>query len=121
MGVLGFGLVAGLAVAGYTAIADYRERRKPVNRIRRRAGALREEVGGRLARTREAMPYGVYVMRNRSDEAPDAQQGNPGMLKTLLWMGLSAGMLALFGILARRLTVTIWQTVMREPPPTSKA
>ena len=119
--MLSFGLLAGLAVAGYNAVADFRERRKPANRLKRRAGALREEVGGRLSRTREAMPYGVYVMRNRPDDAPDTAGGDPGMLKTLLWMGLSAGMLALFGILARRVSASVWQAVMGEPPPTSKA
>lgn len=108
-------------MAGYNAVVDFRERRKPVNRIKRRAGELRDEVGGRLSRTRDSMPYGVYVMRNPSNEAPDAHRSDPGMIKTLLWMGLSAGMLAVAGILARRLTASIWQAIMHEPPPTSKA
>lgn len=120
IGVLGFGLLGGLTVLGYNAVANYRESRKPVNRFKRRADELREDVGERLSRTREKMPYGVYVMRNRSDEPSDVAQSEPGMLKNLLWLGLTAGMVALFGLLARRAAVMIWQTVMREPPPTSK-
>jgi hypothetical protein len=120
IGVLGFGLLAGLTVAGYNAVSEYRESRKPVNRLRRRAHDVREDLGGRLARTRERMPYGVYVMRNRSDEPSDTHQGEPGMVKTMLWMGLTAGMVALCGLLARRMSATIWQAIMHEPPPTSK-
>lgn len=120
LGALGFGLLSGVAVLGYNAVANYRESRKPVNRFKRRADELREEVGGRLSRTREKMPYGVYVMRNRGDEPADAAQTDPGMLKNLLWLGLTAGMVALFGLLARQAAVFVWQTVMREPPPTSK-
>ena len=120
VGVVGFGLLGGLAVLGANAVANYRESRKPVNRLKRRADELREEVGGRLSRTRERMPYGVYVMRNRGDEPHDVAQSEPSMLKTLMWMGLTAGMVALFGLLARRASVMVWQTIMREPPPTSK-
>ena len=107
-------------MAGYNAVADYRESRKPVNRLRRRASGLREDVGERLSRTRERMPYGVYVMRNRPDEPADAHQGEPSFVKNMLWLGLTAGMVAICGILARRMSAAIWQAVMHEPPPTSK-
>ena len=120
IGVLGFGVLAGLAVVGYNAVANFRESRKPVNRLKRRASDVREDLGERLTRTRERMPYGVYVMRNRGDEPADAHQGEPGFVKNMLWLGLTAGMVALCGLLARRVSAAIWQAVMHEPPPTSK-
>jgi hypothetical protein len=120
VGVLGVGLLAGLALVGYNVVAERRERQKPVNRLKRRASDMREDLGERLARTRERLPYGVYVMPNRSDEPADTHQGEPGMVKTLLWMGLTAGCVALCGLLARRMSAAIWQAVMHEPPPTSK-
>lgn len=42
------------------------------------------------------------------------------MIKNLLWMALTAGTLALAGLVARRLASVIWEAVMREPPPTAK-
>jgi hypothetical protein len=40
------------------------------------------------------------------------------MIKKLLWSGLAASMMALGGLLARRLSATVWRTAMREEPPT---
>lgn len=45
---------------------------------------------------------------------------SPSPIKQLLWMGLTAGMVALFGLLARRLSSGIWEAVMHEPPPTQR-
>jgi hypothetical protein len=119
VGAVGFGVLAGLLVIGYNAVADYRESRRPVNRLKRRAGGLRDEVEERWSRARDSMPYGVYVGRNPQEA--ETGPSNPGMVKSLLWMGLSAGSVALFGLLARRASAQVWQLVMREPPPTQKA
>lgn len=119
MGAVGFGLLAGLAVVGYNAVADYRESRKPVNRMKRRAGAVAEDLGERWSRTREAMPYRV-VRNRREDESVDASREEPGMIKKLLWLGLTAASIALAGLLARRFSSAIWEAVMGEPPPTAK-
>ena len=116
--MVGFGLLAGLTVVAYNAVSDYRERRKPVNRLKRRAGAVREDLGERWERTRDALPY--RLTRSRGDEPVDSSNEEPGMIKKLLWMGLTAGMIALAGLLARRLSTAIWAAVMREPPPTGK-
>ena len=40
LGVVGFGLLAGLGVVAYNAVSGYRERQKPVNRVRRRASSV---------------------------------------------------------------------------------
>src|SRR5688572_29870119 len=95
VGALAFGLLSGVAVIGWNVLASRRERRKPVNRLKRRAGELREDVGERLGRTRDRMPYGVYMMRNRGDEPADVAQGEPGFIKNMLWLGLNAGLVAL--------------------------
>ena len=60
--------------------------------------------------------------RGSADGQATADRGSePGAVKTLLWMGLSAGSLAAAGLLARRISSAVWGAVLREPPPTSKA
>ncbi len=118
VGLVGFGVLAGLAVLGYNAVSDYRESRKPVNRLKRRARGAREDLGERWSRTRESLPLSVSL--HREDEPVGTASREPGMVKKLLWMGLTAGTIALFGLLARRFSSTIWELVMREPPPTAK-
>jgi hypothetical protein len=119
IGVIGFGLFAGLTAVAYNAVAGYRESRKPVNRLRRRAGDVADDVGERWSRTQERLPYRL-VRNSREDESVDASREEPSMLKKLLWMGLSAGAIALAGLLARRVSSAIWEAVMHEPPPTAK-
>jgi membrane protein len=52
--------------------------------------------------------------------------GQPGdhdrshVVKTVLWSGLSAGALALTGVLMRRTSAALWQFLLHEPPPTNK-
>jgi hypothetical protein len=118
VGLLGIGLLAGVAVLGYSAVNEYRESRKPVNRLRRRAGGVAEDVGERWERARQAAP--IRISRRNEDEAVDTPSQEPGMIKKILWAGLTAGIVALFGLLARRASSMLWETLMREPPPTSK-
>ena len=118
--MVGFGLLAGLAVAGYNVVSEYRESRKPVNRLRRRAGRVADDLGDRWSRTRERMPYRVSISTRREEESVDTTSQEPGMIKKILWAGLTAGTIALAGLLARRFSSTIWQMIMGEPPPTAK-
>ena len=113
------GLLAGVAVLAYNVVSDLRESRKPVNRARRRGRELAEELEERWSRTRDRLPLQVSINAQRKDDAVDSKQ-NPGMVKSLLWMGLTAGSVALFGLLARRFSSAIWEMLMREPPPTAK-
>lgn len=121
MGIVGFGAAAGAAALVFNAISRYRESRKPVNRVRRRAGEVREELGERLSRTRERLPLQVTIsnQRQRKEEPVDAQH-DAGMLKKIMWAGLTAATVALFGLLARRTATAIWERIMGEPPPTAK-
>jgi hypothetical protein len=103
----------------YNVVAGYRESRKPVNRLKRRAGEVADEVGERWGHTREKIPYRL-VRNAREDEPVDASPEEPSMVKKLFWMALSAGAIALAGILARRVSSAIWEAVMHEPPPTAR-
>jgi hypothetical protein len=49
------------------------------------------------------------------------RRGRGGPLKDLLWAGLNAGIVALTSVVARRLSAGLWQTLLHEPPPTTKA
>jgi hypothetical protein len=117
--IVGVGLLGGIGLAAFNAVSGYRESRKPINRVRRRGREVADDLGERWTRTRDRLPLQVYVTNDRKDDAVDTKQ-DPGILKTLLWMGLTAGTVALFGLLARRVSSAIWELVMREPPPTSK-
>ena len=41
------------------------------------------------------------------------------MFKNLMWTILTAGSLAITGIIARKLSTTVWQALMHEEPPTT--
>jgi hypothetical protein len=115
LGVVAAGVVAGSSWAGYRTFDHFRERRKPVNRLRRRAGRLVDDVDDRLARGRQSLRR--YM---REDEELDTRRQEPGLVKNLIWMGLTTGAVALFGLLARRVSAGLWKAFMHEPPPTSK-
>ena len=111
-----------MSVLAYNAVSERRESRKPVNRVKRRARETAEEVGERWERTRDRLPLRV-TMKNKEGEEVSLSRSTyqePGMLKKILWAGLTAGVVALFGLLARRASSALWETIMREPPPTSK-
>jgi membrane protein len=48
---------------------------------------------------------------------PRSAVRDQGALKKLIWTGLSAGSLALVGMLAQRVTSGVWKTVFHEPTP----
>jgi len=114
------GTLAGSSALAYNALHSYRERKKPVNRLKRRAADLADDVGTRWRRTSEHLPVRVSVNTAGEDDAMDSRGQDPGMFKKLLWMGLSAGAIALAGLLARRVASMVWEKVMNEPPPTAK-
>ena len=66
-------------------------------------------------------PARQLVESHRAPIATPSEPQDPGLVKKLLWMGLSAGALAAAGLLARRTSAALWQGLWREPPPTSKA
>jgi hypothetical protein len=116
---LGLTTAAGLLAIGYAALSSYRRSRQPAARLERQASSWADELGRRWERAREAVPSQLTA-RNKKGEEMAAATRKPGLIKNLLWMGLTAATVALFGLLARRVSSGLWETVMREPPPTSK-
>ncbi|MCC6179940.1 MAG: hypothetical protein IT305_31890 [Chloroflexi bacterium] len=119
---------AALGAAGVVAavvmrqVVERRRRNRPSERLRRTVHGAADELGERLERAREALPMRMR-MGARGDDMDLAKGGHlaenkPGMVKRLLWSGLAAGMMALGGLLARRLSAMVWRMAMREEPPT---
>lgn len=109
LGALSWRMVTGIQ-------ARRREERTLRGRTRRLAGDLAErwDISTPLARR------GRDLERSTSEESMQRRLRSPSPIKQLLWMGLTAGMVALFGLLARRLSSGIWEAVMHEPPPTQR-
>jgi hypothetical protein len=127
--VLGVGLgavsLAGIAVA--RGVSDSRRQQRPSERLRRGVAGAAEELSETAHRAWEAVPSLPIEVRVGTRDAKESEQArtslraarsNAGMLKRALWAGLVAAMMAGGGLLARRLSATIWRTAMGEAPPT---
>ena len=123
--VLGIG-VAGLGVVGTMAaraVLDARRRNRPSERLRRTVHDVAEGLGEQLGRAREAIPVGLRIGAAGDDDDRGTEikltGSQPSMVKRLLWAALVAGMMAAGGLVARRLSATLWRQLMREDPPTA--
>ena len=126
--VVGVGL-AGLTLAGVSlarSAAESRRQNRPSERLRRTAMGAVEELSEGAQRAWASMPsLPVEVRLGTADAKGSDQQrlqvtkgSDPSMVKRALWAGLVAAMMAGGGLLARRLSATIWRTTMGEAPPT---
>jgi hypothetical protein len=126
--VVGVGL-AGLTLAGVSlarSAAESRRQNRPAERLRRTAMGAVEELSEGAQRAWAAMPSLPVEVRLGTGDAKDSDQqqlqvikgSDPSMFKRALWAGLVAAMMAGGGLLARRLSATIWRTTMGEAPPT---
>jgi hypothetical protein len=127
--VLGVGLgavsLAGFAVA--RSIAENRRQNRPSERLKRTvlgaAGDLTETAQRAWAAV-PSMPVSVHLGTGDADGSGNQNVdlkvpgSEPSMLKRVLWAGLVAAMMAGGGLLARRVSATIWRTTMGEAPPT---
>jgi hypothetical protein len=113
----GAGAIALLVIAVARAGAAYRERQRPTRRLQRQTERLRSDLGQRWGQAREAIPY---TLTRRADDESEASAQKPSRFKALLWMGLTAGLVALYGLAARRLSAALWETVLHEAPPTRR-
>jgi len=125
--VVGVGLgglsLAGIAVA--RSIADERRRNRPTERLRRGVMGAAEQLSGGVQQAWAAVPsLPVEVRVGTRDAGASEKQATistgseQGMVKRILWAGLVAVMMAGGGLLARRLSATIWRSTMGEAPPT---
>jgi hypothetical protein len=113
----GAGALALLAAVGARVLAARRARQQPTHKLRRQTERLRSDLGERWGWAREAIPY---TITRRSQDESEAHYQKPSRFKSLLWMGLTAGLVALYGLLARRASAAVWQAVMHEEPPSRK-
>jgi len=127
--VLGVGLgavsLAGFAVA--RSIAENRRQNRPSERLRRSVMGAAGDLTESAQRAWAAVPsLPISVQLGTADaDGSDAKKSavqvtgrEPSMVKRILWAGLVAAMMAGGGLLARRLSATIWRTTMGEAPPT---
>jgi len=95
-------------------------RRRPVAVLRRRARAAAEDLSDYWERARGSLPINVQVRAGTGEPGVQGGYEEPSMVKKLLWMGLTSALMAVAGLVARRLSSAIWQGAMRENPPTAK-
>jgi LPXTG-motif cell wall-anchored protein len=120
LALIGLSVLAALIALVARARRKAQERKRPVAVLKRRARSAADDLGGYLDRARESMPSGFRFRGDQAEAQLKAVKGEPSMIKKLLWAGLSAGSLAVAGLLARRLSAVIWERAMNENPPTAK-
>jgi hypothetical protein len=82
------------------------------------AEAKAEQGLKRAAASRQPVPAGMTpVVSGRFGQAHAQPVRDAGAFKKLIWTALSAGSIALTGILAQRVTTGLWRSVFHEPAP----
>jgi len=127
--IVGVGLraasLAGIALA--RSVAESRRQSRPSERLRRSVMDAAENLSETAQQAWAAVPsLPISVQVGTSDAKGSEKQtadlkvsgSNQGMMKRALWAGLVAVMMAGGGLLARRLSATIWRSAMGEAPPT---
>jgi membrane protein len=79
-----------------------------------------KEVGQAAARSEGAQLNSRSVHAAKAQNADQSMTRRPAPVKNLLWAGLGAATTAVAAVAARRVSSSIWQAVLRTPPPTSK-
>lgn len=125
--VVGVGL-AGVSIAGASfarSLAESRRQNRPSERLKRNALGAAESLSEGVQRALAAVPSLPVEVRLGTHDAKDSDTkqltlkgSEPSMIKRTLWAGLVAVMMAGGGLLARRLSATIWRSAMGEAPPT---
>jgi hypothetical protein len=127
--VLGIGLGA-VSLAGFQvarSIAENRRQNRPSERLKRTVAGAAGDLTETAQRAWAAMPSMPVSVRLGTGDANGSDNQNvnlkvtgsePSMLKRALWAGLVAIMMAGGGLLARRVSATIWRSTMGEAPPT---
>jgi hypothetical protein len=127
--LLGVGLgavsLAGVAIA--RSVAESRRQNRPSERLKRTVLGAAESLTETAQHALAAVPsFPVSLQVGTSDAKASEKKTvdlkvtgkDQGMVKRALWAGLVAAMMAGGGLLARRLSATIWRTAMGEAPPT---
>ena len=125
--IVGVGLGA-ISLAGIVlarSLAESRRQAAPSARLRRGVMEAAEQLGEGVQHALAAVPSLPVEVRVGTRDAKATEQqstsspgSDQGMLKRALWAGLVAVTVAGGGLVARRLSATIWRTAMGEAPPT---
>jgi hypothetical protein len=125
--IVGVGL-AGLSVAGVVvarSAAETRRQNRPSERLKRNVFEAAEGISENVQRAWAAVPSLPVEVRVGTQDAKSSDTkelalkgSDPSMVKRMLWAGLVAVMMAGGGLLARRISATIWRSAMGEAPPT---
>ena len=125
--IVGVGL-GGLSLAGVAlarSIAEERRRNRPTERLRRGVLGAAEQLSEGVQSAWAAVPSLPVEVRLGTRDAKESEKqavistgSDQGMFKRMLWAGLVAVMMAGGGLLARRMSATIWRSTMGEAPPT---
>jgi hypothetical protein len=124
------GVGAGIALGAALLTANSIRSRKRKRTAAARLAAFQESAHGEAARliedavsqARGLLAASGSTLTNLAAVEPDQKpvaQSEPSMLKKLIWTALTAGSLAIAGIVARKLSTSIWQAIMHEEPPTT--
>lgn len=89
------------------------------------SAAVAAFVSAIIAHRRSAVTPGARLRLRFSDSVRRVRHSTPlvekkggrGVLKRVVWTMFATGMVALAGILARRLSAALWQTALKERPP----
>jgi hypothetical protein len=120
LAMLGAALLLALVALAMRARRRARERRRATEVLRRRARTAASDLGDYLGRARGKLPLSVQLGSADGARTEATAKEDPNMIKKMLWMGLSSGVLALAGLAARRVSAAIWQGTMKEHPPSAK-
>lgn len=125
--IVGVGL-AGVSVVGALfarSVAEARRQNRPSERLKRNVLEAAEGLSEGVQRALSAVPalplevsLGTADAKGPGKKEKTLKVGEPGMVKRMLWAALVAVMMAGGGLLARRVSATIWRSAMGEAPPT---
>ena len=124
---VGLGAASLASVVVVRSIMESRRQNRPAERLKRTVRGAAEDLSETAHRAWAAVPSLPVEVRIGTGDAKDSdKQGtnvqlpgsNPSMVKRALWGALVAAMMAGGGLLARRLSATIWRSAMGEAPPT---
>jgi hypothetical protein len=124
---VGLGAASLASVVIVRSIMESRRQNRPSERLKRTVRGAAGDLTETAQRAWAAVPSLPVEVRIGTGDAKDSDKegsnlqlagSNPGMMKRALWGGLVAAMMAGGGLLARRLSATIWRSAMGEAPPT---
>jgi ElaB/YqjD/DUF883 family membrane-anchored ribosome-binding protein len=123
---VGAGILLGTALMAVNAAKERKRKKTAAARF----AAFQESAHGEAAKliedavtqARGLLAASGATLTGLGNAEPGAAKpvvkSEPSMVKKLIWTALTAGSLAVAGIVARKLSTSVWQAIMHEEPPT---